>query len=257
LEDDEMKKKIVLFDFDGVYKTQNFYENQNCKWICLKKMSGTNAFCDRRAQNKLREKLSGIKLPNISFIGSGNYHYMSLFLIEKIKEDFTLVVFDNHSDSQKPIFDEMLSCGSWIRSAYKNETHLKQIVLVGTNEESLRVMDNKLKSKITVIPYSTIAIDKNWCYKLQEIINYPVYISIDKDVFSEEIVKTNWDQGNMNLAEFLNAFNIIKNNHKVIGMDICGEYTVNYTDFLTFRNANIRNNKVNKKLLDLGIKVIA
>lgn len=252
-----MREKIVLFDFDGVYKTQNFYENQNCRWICLEKMRGTNAYCDKYAQDKIREKLSNVKLPEISFIGSGNYHYMSLFLIEKIKEDFTLIVFDNHSDSQKPIFDELLSCGSWIRSAYKNETHLKQIVLVGTNETSLRVMDNKIRSKITVIPYSTIITDKNWCYKLKEIINYPVYISIDKDVFSEEIVRTNWDQGNMDIAEFLNAFNIITNNHKVIGMDVCGEYAVNYTDLLTFNRANKKNNKINKKLLELGSKVIA
>ena len=252
-----MSEKIILFDFDGVYKTQNFYENRNYKWLSLKNMDGTNAYCDKYAQNKIREKLSGINLPEISFIGSGNYHYMSFFLTEKIKEDFTLVVFDNHSDSQKPIFDELISCGSWLRNAYKDETHLKQIVLVGANEASLRVMDNNLRNEVTVIPYSTILTDKNWCYKLQEIINYSVYISIDKDVFSEEIVKTNWDQGGMKLEEFLNAFKIITKNHKVIGMDVCGEYSANCTDLLTYRNASIKNNKINKELLELGIKVIA
>lgn len=252
-----MKDNIILFDFDGVYKTQDFYEDYNHKWLNMQKIKGTNAYCDISAQNVMRDKLKNISLPELSFIGSGNYHYISLFLTEKIVEDFALVVFDNHSDMQKPIFDELLSCGSWVRTAYKNEIHLKQIVLVGTNESTLQSIDKFFKDKLTILPYSLIYNDANWHNRLREIINYPVYISVDKDVFSEDIVKTNWDQGRMNMQEFLTAFEEISSHHKVIGMDVCGEYSTVYTEPSKFLEASRRNNHINRKLLELGSKIIA
>lgn len=31
---------------------------------------------------------------------------------------------------------------------------------------------------------------------------YPLYISIDKDVLSQNVIQTDWDQGSMQLMEF-------------------------------------------------------
>ena len=52
---------------------------------------------------------------------------------------------------------------------------------------------------------------------------YPVYFSIDKDVLSEQVVTTDWQQGQMRLIEFkLILADLIKRGD-VIGIDICGE----------------------------------
>ncbi|MCR5303111.1 MAG: hypothetical protein K6E33_01010 [Lachnospiraceae bacterium] len=52
--------------------------------------------------------------------------------------------------------------------------------------------------------------------------NTPVYISVDKDVLSEDEVRTNWDQGHMSLDEFLLHLSILLDKCEVRGIDICG-----------------------------------
>ena len=51
----------------------------------------------------------------------------------------------------------------------------------------------------------------------------PLYISIDKDVLSEDVLKTNWDQGNMSLEAFYEIFDQLITDNEIIGIDICGE----------------------------------
>ena len=50
-----------------------------------------------------------------------------------------------------------------------------------------------------------------------------VYISLDKDVLDERIVRTNWDQGDMRLNEVSSYINAILKNNELAGMDVCGE----------------------------------
>ena len=49
----------------------------------------------------------------------------------------------------------------------------------------------------------------------------PIYLSIDKDVFSQQVVQTNWDQGNFveqNLLDLIDACA-----GRLIGADITGD----------------------------------
>ena len=55
---------------------------------------------------------------------------------------------------------------------------------------------------------------------------FPLYISIDKDVLSESEGKTNWDQGNVALDQvlhFIDAYMQQTPNRQLLGVDICGE----------------------------------
>ena len=251
-----MKDKVVLFDFDGVYKTQDFYRDHYHQWISTDDLTGTNSYCDICAQRCLKEKLKDIVEPKLTFIGSGNYHYVSLFLTEKIREDFTLVLFDNHSDAKVPMFEELLSGGGWVRTALLTEPHLKQIILVGINEHSISTIDRDVRDDIMTFPYSIICEKDHWHISLAKAIKYPVYISVDKDVFSKNIVATNWDQGDMTMNDFLKAFEAIANVAKIIGMDVCGEYSMDYRMPNLFEEANLKNNVINKELMKLGNEVI-
>ena len=67
---------------------------------------------------------------NENFYKHKNIEYVSEFWIEKIKQSFILVVFDHHSDMVQPLFDNILSCGSWILNSIENNVYLKKIILI-------------------------------------------------------------------------------------------------------------------------------
>ena len=46
---------------------------------------------------------------------------------------------------------------------------------------------------------------EEWQKEIQSQIHYPVYFSIDKDVFRKEEVSTDWDQGNQNSISLMSS----------------------------------------------------
>ena len=52
-----------------------------------------------------------------------------------------------------------------------------------------------------------------------------VWITIDKDVLPESEALTNWDQGQMPLAALLAMLRAAGQRKRVLGADICGEYS--------------------------------
>ena len=56
--------------------------------------------------------------------------------------------------------------------------------------------------------------------------SHNVYISIDKDVLGRDYARTDWDQGNMTLDQLFSAIRDISLNHRIIGVDVCGELTL-------------------------------
>ena len=81
----------------------------------------------------------------------------------------------------------------------------------------------------------------------------PVYISIDKDVLSRKVLRTNWDQGIMTEAEFrheLDRFTMDPDIH-ILGADICGEPTYNACRRILDDTRDLRRSDgVNHRLLE-------
>lgn len=81
----------------------------------------------------------------------------------------------------------------------------------------------------------------------------PVYISIDKDVLSRKVLRTNWDQGIMTEAEFrheLDRFTTDPQIH-ILGADICGEPTYNACRRILDDTRDLRRSDgVNHRLLE-------
>lgn len=81
----------------------------------------------------------------------------------------------------------------------------------------------------------------------------PVYISIDKDVLSRKVLRTNWDQGIMTEAEFrheLDRFTTDPEIH-ILGADICGEPTYNACRRILDDTRDLRRSDgVNHRLLE-------
>lgn len=213
---------ITFMDFSNQYK--NFYEELlkdgiACERLDLSDVSGTNAYCDSFAEAEIRKRIENKSTSGVRFLDSGNYHYLSLFWLEKIDRDFALILFDNHTDMQEPEFEGILSCGSWAKVAQENLQHLKEIYLCGMEKDG---MDSyEINTKL------------------------PIYISIDKDVLSSEFAACDWDQGQMSLDELLSRIEIFKG-HEIIGIDICGDKKSSPTS----KEITI-NHKTNKSLMAL------
>ncbi len=179
--------------------------------IDLSDIRGTNCYCDDSAMEEIEKRLKDVPLKAIHFIDSGNYHYMTLPFLKKIKEDFSLVVFDNHTDYKENAYS-LIACGGWIKIAENSFKNLKNIYIIGVDEKLLK--EDKFSDKV-------FTDTKNFLNKIKDEA-YPIYISIDEDVMTEIDYKANWSQGVMKKEELLSYIEYLFKNKNIIGVDICG-----------------------------------
>ena len=111
-----MEKPIVIMNFTNVYKEEAFARHSpDFAWIDCTHLSGTDCYCDAEGAAAICRLIAAYPPEGIHFIDSGDYHYLTKFWTDKITEPFSLIVFDHHPDMQLPLFEEMLSCGSWVK----------------------------------------------------------------------------------------------------------------------------------------------
>lgn len=255
--------EIVIMDFSGIYEDEQFFEGEKVSWLNVREIPGTNCYCDDEAKAQILEKLEKFSPGGIYFIDSGNYHYMSRIGIERVKEPFRLLVFDNHTDMQLPAFGGLLSCGGWIASALEEAENLVEVWLVGPDEEAYSQVDKQLKEKVKFFSREMLqGLRNNENYFeetdvsgkgmdfsfLGEIpTDLPLYVSIDKDVLGTKDASTTWSQGDMTLSEMIAAFELVTRHlkeagGKILQVDICGECDPDGAD-------NEKNDLANRELL--------
>ncbi len=181
--------------------------------------------------------------------GSGDFHHLSWPLIERRAADgpFQVVVLDNHPDNMR--FPFGVHCGSWVRrvASLKCVSHVHVVGITSSDIGRSHAWENTLlplfRNRLT---YWSSGVDTGWARRLglsrqfrafasiddlvdtfvreQACVVVPSYLSIDKDVFSEDLVQTNWDQGQMQLDH---ALALIGSLHAgIIGSDINGEVSM-------------------------------
>lgn len=101
--------------------------------------------------------------PWLTFLGSGDFHHMTLALLESLPADqrpSTLIVVDNHPDwfLESP----PRHCGNWVGTALKTLGWLKQVILIGVDSDDLRgyrfwraPWDDLCRGRLQVYPYRT------------------------------------------------------------------------------------------------------
>nr|MCR4823811.1 hypothetical protein [Bacteroidales bacterium] len=130
--------------------------------------------------------------------GTGDYHYQTLFWLERIREPFSLVLFDHHPDDQAGAFGtDLISCGGWVADA-------RRLPLL---QSDLWIRD------VTDFP------------ALERLPELPVYLSIDLDVLSEAYARTDWDQGQMTLEQLTAGLVSLRTSRRILGVDLCGGLT--------------------------------
>ena len=192
-----MELNTTIIEMTDAYLHQSFYKSlKNLNIIDCRDIQGTRCYLDEDAKKEILSRIKDLDFGGIHFIDSGNYHYLSLLWLMKIKSDFNLILFDHHPDNQPPSFGDITSCGGWVLEATETLPNLKQVYTFGVGEYP----------DIDSIPK-----------------DLPIYISIDKDVLSRDYAITDWDQGEMTISEMTDILTHIYSTHEILGVDICGD----------------------------------
>ena len=232
-----MKKRTpVIMNMSGIYIEEKFWKGQETVWVEAEDITGTNCYCDEDARTELSRRIDKFSPEGVHFIDSGNYHYLTRLWIGKIQQPFRLLVFDNHTDMQPPAFGGLLSCGGWIAAALEELTNLRQVILIGPDENAYSQVDERLRKKVVFLSRETLLTmkEEEICGFLKNVMmdsELPVYLSVDKDVLSSKEVSTAWSQGDMKLATLLAGVETMlecgkSNEDRLLGVDICGEADV-------------------------------
>ncbi len=247
-----MNPQFCLLDMDGTYQQQDFYTDHCFEWLDMTAIRQKRRLCDMRAQGLMRRKLAERESRGLTFIGSNHYHYVTLFLLEEIKQPFTLILFDHHSDALPPPTANLLSCGSWLRTAWCHLPSLQQVVLIGCDRRRSPVcLPQRNGCSLCQLDKTSFSRDDRCNRQLiQKIIGRRVYISIDKDVLARQYAETPWDQGNMTLSQLTGLISRISQIALMAGCDICGEPDVGRAGNLYAAAAAMaRNNQTNQAIL--------
>ncbi len=184
------------------------------------------------------------------FTGSGDFHHLSLFLLGHLArrralapDSLDLVVCDNHPDNMRYPFG--LHCGSWVAHAAKLPC-ARRVHVIGITSPDIdwtHAWENCLAPFVRGnLFYWSVGRRASWLGLLGRggqardfasadalieaflpvLAESPsVYLSMDKDVLSPAVLRTNWDQG---VFEPRHLETVIRAcSGKLAGADLCGE----------------------------------
>ncbi|WP_370678534.1 hypothetical protein [Comamonas sp. GB3 AK4-5] len=207
------------------------------------------------SQSTLQARMDGLEplMPSFSghgtvFMGSGDFHHLSLPLILRClhtqRQPVEIVVLDNHPDNMR--FPWGVHCGSWVRHvALLPEVAHMHVIGITSNDLSLgHAWEHQLAAlRAGKLTYWSCGVNTRWARYLglgerfrsfshtDALITaaagqlaqscHPVYLSIDKDVFAPDVVRTNWDQGQMREAHLEQLLPALRG--RLVGSDVTGD----------------------------------
>ncbi|REK56618.1 MAG: hypothetical protein C6W55_07720 [Thermobacillus sp.] len=250
-----MKSGISLLNFDGTLQKQTLLRRYPVEWIDFSDLRGCRGYCASDSLHKIQKRLRSRKHRRVTLIGNGNYHYVTYVLLSEIRQPFSLVLFDHHTDLAPEGEIPILSCGSWVSHALRTLPLLNRVVIVGANTPSGRQAAG-MPGNVTVI--SEHEVRRMSAAEIERAIltavpDQPIYISVDKDVLNRDNAATDWDQGSMTLRQLLDAIRELKRTRPLAGADVCGELPLSPVDLLSGEGVRHlkKNELANKAIVDV------
>lgn len=211
----------------------------------------------------LRDSLAETKSePKLCFLGSGDFHHVSSLLIdlalENVSEPVTIIHIDNHPDWVH--FPSGLHCGSWVNHVADHPA-VDRVITIGVCSSDLASPERKganlgllASGRLELYPFhhspsrvnshlgdrssfeqrsgylhwrtiGELGFEHFLELLMGRIDTEAVYISLDKDVLCPLDAITNWDQGQMKLADILCLLVEIGKSHRILGADVTGDYS--------------------------------
>lgn len=221
----------------------------------LQGLHGTSCYCDEEARKDLLSRIALLPIQDIHFLDSGNYHYLTRLWAGQIQNAFQLVVFDHHTDMQPPAFGGLLSCGGWLDSLILEVPLLQSVLLVGPPKDDFEAAGEEARAKTALLSEEALsevfpdpdiyctglssqadtgladvpsALRPDIFFREHLLPRVPVYLSVDKDILSEKVLKTNWSQGCTDRDTFFRMLSTLFQQMEnagcvLLGADICGE----------------------------------
>ena len=213
----------LILDFSHVYEDENIPEKNTLHWLDCADITGCDLYCSAEAREQIWNRIQPYGIRGIHFLDSGNYHYVTGIITDHIRQDFSLVLFDHHTDMQKPLIDGMMSCGDWAGHVLDTNEWLRQLVLIGPQGSDIGEISCTRKDRLLTFSSEELqtGAGREKLAKIKR--DLPVYISIDKDVLGENYAETNWNQGDMSLPMLEHLLLPLLEQAEILGIDICGE----------------------------------
>tara|TARA_Y100000593_G_C4264350_1_gene313953 strand:- start:23 stop:898 length:876 start_codon:yes stop_codon:yes gene_type:complete len=246
---------LVVFDNDGMVRKQNLHAEYDVQFIKCRDLEDDIKFdfdswddVEKLKQCSNSKEWYNPDNFNISLIGSGSYHHLSLFILEQRTKPFYLVMFDWHYDAGMSRFKwqrdkkrqmakegkieingggNRYAFGGWVIAASLLPT-CKGILLVGMGESEW-----EKKSSLGPTPKESWNIDvieetkdyHTFPDKIKDIIpdDTDVYVTVCKDVLNKHEVLTDWNNGEMTVNQLMYMLGVVRDNYNICGVDICGE----------------------------------
>ena len=244
-----IKSQNYILDFTHVYKDEDIEKIGDINWIDCSDIEGCDLYCSSLAREEIKKRTEKYGIYGIHFIDSGNYHYVTKILTDRIDSKFSLVLYDHHTDMQNPLIEGMTSCGDWAAQVIMENKNLVQLILVGATNEDISQIDVTNKEKLVTFSVEELR-NGTGKEKLEDIItDVPFYISIDKDILDRRYIETNWSQGHMPLGMLDHLLEFFLKDKKILGIDICGECQVGLP-FPEYIEAEEKNSKTNIQLFE-------
>ena len=251
--------QTTILDFTGVYETQPFMQElrgrADTRYIGCGNIPGTDCYCDDDAIETIRRRIAEAGITDACgthFFDNGNYHYMSKIWTDMIQEPFSLVVFDHHPDMQEPRFGNILSCGGWVKKVVEENPFVDNVVILGVADPLADEFRNDKVSFIRESELPSVTLERRSPDRIHSILSHSpnLYISIDKDALSTDYAATNWDQGSLSLEHTKAIIDALARNHKIIGVDICGERARDFAGDAqhSVQEADALNDRTNREL---------
>jgi arginase family enzyme len=193
--------------------------------------------------------------PSLTFIGSGDFHHVSLALLRRIHRPFNLLVIDNHPDWMRGV--PFLHCGTWVRhaldlsqantiyhvggdvdfdNAYRHLAPWKalrtgRIKVISAVRQFRRGRWRALPNDVLRLrrdePASRERVDALVDPLRPQLARFPLYISLDKDVMHAGEATVNWDSGHLQSSEILDVLGafVDATGRRLAGMDVVGDWS--------------------------------
>lgn len=231
---------------------QNVYEGLYEKIVDISDLSGINPICSKENVERIDKRINIISDADVHFLGNGNFHYLTLPLLKRIDNPFTLIVFDHHNDAGKLEFSGFTSCGSWINDVVRSLPMVQKVVVIGVGEKDEKVMVESHREIVETISENQLDFLEDFLQG-DTIPTQDVYISIDRDILSTAEVQTNWNQGTIMVEQLKKAIELVSKQHRVVGADVCGDLDWDYsmTQQIDMKKARNQAYQVNKVLFSL------
>jgi hypothetical protein len=198
--------------------------------------------------------------PWLTFIGTGDYHHVSLMLLEAMTliSPVTVIVIDNHPDWA--VLPPRYHCGNWVSGALGLPS-VEGVELIGQDSSDLdwkamyvAPMREISRGKLRISPLSRTGANMPLMWReggplrreiwgtraswlsmnaagiqatfervATSLKGKDVYLSIDKDCLVAEDAATDWEPGGMGLSDVLAGVSVIADRCRIVGADVCGD----------------------------------